>query len=520
MTPPDGLGSIEPARSENTMGQEPAWDAGPTPGAVTRWLTKLSGVDYHLARKQPCNEQRTMALVGAALLLGSAFQAVCIFVAFHVMVGDNLWQLAISALVTILATSILFVYDSKFVSHDWVAQGLSFCQLRDIVVQETATGRWLRPLVVGVRWGVSLAVASFVAWFVLAQVFNDDIQRELARENRVANAPVVAALQGRYETLVGDVRERIRHHDTRMVELAQERVDLRTRGAAEPVVERQISVLMEEVDRLLAARAQAERAAREHQTAANAEEYGVKVNRSSTGVAGPGPRWAFHNREAKEYQAKTAAITTELEPKSRALEDARKDAAVRADASNSGTQARLATIEQRLTDFQYDRSALASELKTLEDGREDWILRHVITTPDFVSVATGLSDRLRALWNLVQSSELIASVALGLKLFIMALESAGPISKTLFGSAGLYSMRVAVRIEDAADEEAERRDAWGHDRFLRRSRREEEREGILKARRHRDMARRGFEALNASIEKATSLRKRTRDDDGGEARNR
>nr|WP_296339192.1 DUF4407 domain-containing protein [Reyranella sp.] len=504
MTPPDGLGPNDTTSSSRESHAEPTWDPGPELGLLGHALITLSGVDYKLARKQPRNEQRTMALVGAALIFGAAFQAVCIFIALHVMLGDGPWQLTISIVVTTIATGILLVYDCKFVAHLWNSQGLAFCQSRGIVQAASPMDRAVRPLGILVRWAVSLAVASFVAWFVLLEVFDADVRRELARENRAANAPVFALVEARYAALLADADQQIVRHDATITGLTHEHTDLLSRGLVGPAVDRQIAVLEDQVAKLRAAFAEADGVSSIHQTAANAEEHGVRAQPSSTGVRGTGPVWAFHDREAQKYRAKAGSIRSELEPAAIALKEAQDRAVGAAAANKAEARDRVANIEQRLASEQRARATAATELREMENGREAWIQSHVQQASSHIPMPTGLSDRLRALWTLVLSSELIGTVAIGLKLFIMALESAGPVSKTLFGAAGIYGMRAAMRIEEVADAEAERREVNSYAAFLRRSRREEQVDAALRAQRQRDMGRRGFEELSESIERASA----------------
>lgn len=504
MTPPDGL---EPRYESAVGGANPAgWNPGPAPGPVKSWLMRLSGVDFDLARHQPQNEQRLMAIVGAALVFGSLFLGMCVFVALDQMIEGDIWRYAIIVPIATLAAGIVFIYDSQLVSDDWIAQGLAFCRSRSIAPAGYWLEIWARPATIALRWGVSLAIAMFVSWFVLAKAFAPDINRDLARENLAVNASVYERVEGRFEVFVDEAQKRLAHLDRRLHDLREEHAELGHRGSIEPLLDREIEALAVEVASLKTSLANAEKQAADHETAAEAEHGGVRWTDQSTGRKGDGDVYKFHKALAARFREQAAGIRTELDQKAHVLVATRNQAAASAETAKAQSATRLQTIELQTDTATSERVKGVAELKSLEDSREAWIQAHARRAFGFVPQPTGLSDRFRALWHLVKSSELIAAIALGLKLFIMALESAGPIAKTLFGSARIYSMRAAMRIEDAVEDEAERRETRQHRAFLRQCRREEEREAAVKRKRFREMAKRGLEEVNAAVHAATHER--------------
>src|SRR5207249_3491009 len=116
------------------------------------------------------------------------------------------------------------------------------------------------------------------------------------------------------------------------------------------------------------------------------------------------------------------------------------------------------------------RSALASDYRRLQDGREQWIAARMRETPSYVPMPEGILAKLEALAAIIASSPLIASLVFFAKGVIMLLESAGPLAKVAFTSVGIYQMLIALRIHDAAETELDRRLKWRHWRLVTRNR--------------------------------------------------
>jgi hypothetical protein len=148
--------------------------------------------------------------------------------------------------------------------------------------------------------------------------------------------------------------------------------------------------------------------------------------------------------------------------------------------------ARLATVDGDIREIGKTKAAAMAERAKLHDGREAWLDRRVRAAANYKPVATDLSDRLRALLIVATASPLIFTLMTALKLTIMMIESAGPIAKVFFTPAGIYGMRIALRVEDAADHERDRREDSAHILQQRRDRREQDRHARIPSRRRWD----------------------------------
>ena len=236
---------------------------------------KLSGVDYPEALRAPPNEQKKMALVGAGLIFGAAFQATCVWATLGIMFNEDI-NIYVRALVALITTGVLLVFDAKFVAADWRAQGLAYCRSRGLVEPATLLDRMKRPTSVAVRWLISYAIAALVATFIMLLVFRADIDRTLVTENKIQNGPVLkdAALQ--YERRLRELTERLSQFDRSSDALALERAALMSPLPPDESVRRQADSLSEQIDRWHQAKEKTEQEAASHASDRNAEEHGIR----------------------------------------------------------------------------------------------------------------------------------------------------------------------------------------------------------------------------------------------------
>ena len=206
----DNLGAEVPVK--------PEWKIGKL-GFLGRLLVKVAGVDPVLAAELPDNDQRQMKRVGLALLLGAAFQAVCIFAGLTVLFGYREWTLPLTALIA----SIMYIFDAKFVAADWKSQGEALCRQNGLMPGESVWRAAKRPAAVLLRAAISLFFVMSLAIALSLKLFEADIDGHWSEVNRVQNAPLAAAAAERYDAHVVDLNKRSIDTDDRLRALNTER---------------------------------------------------------------------------------------------------------------------------------------------------------------------------------------------------------------------------------------------------------------------------------------------------------
>ena len=460
----------------------PQWNPKPAPGRFGRFLMRLAGVDSNLALNMPLDEQRVMQRVAAAALVGSAFQFLCIMTALHVVAGIT----AVTVMLAFVITAVLLLFDLAFISADWTAQGLTLCRAHGVLPEGGRLDKFKRWGAVGARWTLSFLAATIIAQLLLITVFGADIDRYWAADNQSRNATIVRSVSDRYATLVADLDRRAIRSGELVAELTRERTSLLDPSPSTAHIDRQINDQLTLQKSLEEERLQAEVAAVQQATDANAEQYGVRVRSENTGLSGRGKHFSFHQAQADQQRDIARAKRQEVEAANRKVEELRLQRARDINDASARTRSRLDIVERRLGVEQGIAADLSTERRSLEDGREAWIDDHVRQSPGYVAKPDGLLARLDGLLAIITASAALAGFVFFLKAMIMAIELAGPITKALLTPPTIYSMTVALRVADAAAIEGDKRSAWRHWRLLATNRREEAADVINVARHRRD----------------------------------
>jgi hypothetical protein len=484
--------------TESTMESpiKATWNPG-APKFLTRCLIALSGVDPLLAVTMPIDEQQGMVRVGLAVIFGVAFQAICFGVALTGAFGLRLWTMP----VTFVLCAIMYAYDSKFVAADWMYQGLVFCRSRGIIPKGGWLERVKRPSAILVRWTMSLFIASTLAIFVLLVLFDKDIEHQLAIANQTRNESVKAEITSRYEVLVADLTQNMRSSDIRLKDLKSRYEQARESNAMSVDIDRQISDILNNINWLEKRRESAERMASEHRRDVQAEKYGVRLNKRTTGIAGRGRYYEFYGDLATDQEASARALASEIENANRTINELRAQRSGILNESNKQSRMRLEAIENQIAMETTERAHMTLDFRRLHDQREQWVETQIRKSPNYVSMSDGILSKLQGLGALMTGNNLMASLALSTKLLIMLLESAGPVAKVFFTSTGLYQMSIALRFQDEAEMEIDRRLKWEHWRMIMRDRIHTAIHERRAARRLREASSRAQEAFDRIVDR-------------------
>lgn len=472
----------------------PAWKVAPKPGMLHRFLEALAGVDSALARLSPADEQRQISRVGAAVLFGVGLQALMVFTSAVVILGTSAGGLAGAATMTAVICGVLYSYDTLFVSADWVAKGADYAAEYGIAC---AGGKPVKRLlgIVG-RWAMSFTIASTLGVFVLIRLFAADIQTQWDADNRAANAAIIEATTARHERVLTDLQTRLRRSDARLDALATERSHLLERPEGARKVGQQEAELVERLRRLDAAKAAAEAQEAEYRTSATAELGGAKLRAGNTGQQGDGPIRKMYTALAEQQAAIVRAQADATANATKELAQLRTQHAQAEERQAHDVAEGIAKTDQDITAETTARTALAHELQETEAGREAWVTAQVRSNPNYVPVQRGLLAEVQTLWLLAHSHAGLASLIWSLEISIIFLETAGMLTKAFFTQCRVYSLRAALRADDAGRAEADRREGWAAWREQRRQRRDEVLEPLLAGRERRTRAHKGRQMAN------------------------
>ncbi len=428
----------------------------PAPGLFTRLMMAVAGIDLALARRCPPNEWPSLAMAGAGLLVGAGLTGFGVWVALGELFGADL-TVEGRTLVTALATGVRFIVDRKFVTADWYAQGLAYGWSHGLIRPPGRLRRAGRTLGVGGRLAYSLAFSSLIALVLMTLVFGGGIQRRLAQENLVDNAPLAAAATLQYERRLRETGDGLAQSERAAQALEAERTALLAPLPADSARTAEIDRVGARLDGLREARAGLERKAAEHESNRNAEKSGVQAYKGASGLEGPGKKFEFHRDEAERLRNEVKARSAEIAAADAELAELRRLAADERARQEAMRAQRLPAIETRLSELATGRAELAAERTRLLNDREGWIERKVRAAPGYKPLPTDIGDRLRVLRLLAEGSAFLAGMMLVLELTVVAFESAGPISKFAFTPPTHYAMWVALRLETATDLERDRR---------------------------------------------------------------
>jgi hypothetical protein len=437
-------------------GDPVVWDHAPKPGGWKRFLMSIAGVDTYIASRMPQDEQQQIWRVGAAVLFGSAMQAICFSVSLQLAFGIDAPSRVACVGATFAICGVLYLLDAKFVAADWKAHGMALARARGLIEARTRWERCQRPVAAMVRWTCSVFIASTLATFVLLQVFKPDIERQWRFNYQRSNAAVFKDVADRHDGLVRLAEAKLGETRAMKDALMRERAVLVAALPGTADADAQIAQDIERVGKLRKARDEARARLHERDSDAAAERFGVAEKSKHSGHVGAGRRYQNHLENARLLGESIATMSAEidvLEKEAAGLRQARGK--VVSDARQA-TEKRLALLDERIAETLQRLEIQLRQRDEFVSNRAEWIEREARQSPKYVPMPQGLIDQLKALSNLAADSPGIFLLILGTKALIMLLESAGPLAKFFFTTPGIYGLCVALRVHDAFEAEA----AW------------------------------------------------------------
>lgn len=484
---PDSVGAEEPVK--------PKWTPGRL-GFIGRQLVKVAGVDPVLAAELADNEQREMKRVGLALIFGAAFQAACIFTGLTVLFGYRAWTLPLTALIA----SIMYLFDAKFVAADWKSQGEAMCRQNGLMPAEHGLRTARRPTAILLRAVISVFFVMTLAIAVSLKQFEADIDRHWNDVSRIQNAPLATAAAERYDQHLADLNKRVLAADDRLRVINRERTTaLSDQSTAD--LDAQIINILDNIKALKAEKAKDEQRADAAVKNGISEKGGFRDHPSNTGLEGRGKRYGYFNEMATHESALAKGRVNDINTENEKLERLRRQRSDIVHASTTANRAYLESLDGRIEAEIKARADLATERLNLETKRESWIADRVREAPGYVPKPEGLVAKLQGLWIIMESSAAVAAVVWWSKFFVAFAEGAGPLAKVFFTSSGVYQMRLALRLHDEIEHEADRRLKWLHHRMATRERNHSAIDALKARRKLRETENNAREAVRKFSEK-------------------
>lgn len=251
-------------------------------------------------------------------------------------------------------------------------------------------------------------------------------------------------------------------------------------------LDQQISDGVARLKMLQTQKVDADHQAFEHQLDRIAEDHGVIRRSGNTGNRGQRDYYKFHKDAEAAEKAIARAGAVEIDRTTRALDTLRQQRQETA----TKIAASFVLLDRQFADERATRARLASERERLESGRNTWIDEHVRQAPGYVPPQQGLLARLDGLAAILGASRFLSGFAAALKLFILVLESIGPVTKICFSRPTIYAIAVAMRIHDVAALDADRHAKWANWRLAVRYRASEAVDAMDTWRRARESKRR------------------------------
>ncbi len=412
-------------------------------GLVDR-LSWLAGVNPERLGRCLGDDRIATGRTALALALSFIFITVVLTAALSVALPEHDSKALVS--VAMIMAGLITAIDHSIIQSHWHELGAR--ELQRLEQQDLPSQGTGRTTVLAFRIILSFALSLTVALFFDLLFYDRDIQAELRRVHAATNAAVFERARTMANDEIGEVEAEIQR------QLALSNTDLAAAlggsKAAQDKFSRQLAALEADIGRLTTTEGELTRALRLEQENMNAEQTGEPKNPGNSGVEGEGPRFTFHHLQAARMGEELAAVRSELDRK----QDARDELPV---PPPSGPLP--PSIEDRAAKVE-DLSAHKRELLAARDQRINSLVE---ADPVFQPQGDGLLIRLAALEAILNT--LLAKVmAVGVLVFVMAMELGGLLAKLMFAVPGAYAVRTAAETRNAAhqafaDMHAVKRDA-------------------------------------------------------------
>src|SRR5262245_25902604 len=281
---------------------------------MQRALWYIAGVDRKTLELCPTTDKLWAIQLGFSLLLS----CIVVFgISFHATgyIFVSVWtRILVAALVALT----LFMFDRALYQSDWFFQ----CAFQRSVRFSERPDPWSGPrrfLRIAVRLLISLGLAWVIAVFLELAIFSDTITEKIARDNTALNQPVYAKVQQYESQLAAEIADRrsnlVALEELHRRELVPDRAIPAQSLDSEPriqVLDREIKNGNEQEQILRNELRQVEERIANYAEEMNAEQTGRRINETSSGRAGTGPRYQFARQQKELYEARQTALQGEI----------------------------------------------------------------------------------------------------------------------------------------------------------------------------------------------------------------
>ena len=301
---------------------------------------------------------------------------------------------------------------------------------------------------------------------VTLKIHEREIAQELSRENDNTNSAIFADIEKRAQEKLASANAETVRIQSKLDQLVIDKkaiTDRTPRGADDPaIVDLRAELALHKKNY-----ADAVAQTNAFQTDTIAEKNGVKLHENNSGIKGEGDRYATYKaleQSALDVAAREKSAISNTED---AISKSTAESNLAGERFAANTSNRIAEIEKSVASEEDRLHAALAEQNLLRDHRIDWINQQAEADPSFVPPSKGLISQMEALSRIVAQKPSALLWVLGIKALVMALEMAGPLIAWFFVKPGIYCMRVALRLRDETEFEAERRQIWSEDRQYR-----------------------------------------------------
>ena len=421
---------------------------------IQRLLWHIAGVDRATLATCPVTDKVWAAHLGFSLVLSFT---VVLGISFHAtgyVIADP-WVRLLAATVVALT---VFMFDRALYQSDWFYQGI-LQRGFDPADPDDRPDRW-RPLRrffrITIRLTISFALAWIIAVFLELAIFSDTISEKVKRDHLAGNQPIFQKVEGYEAQLDREIEQR------RQQLVAAEALYRRELGTAQPpeaappaqldALEQQIKGLDAQEQELRGELRQLQGKITGYAEEMNAEEVGRKLNPSSSGRAGTGPRYTFAKQQRDVYTAQRAERERELRELAARREELRStQGRIAADAAARRNQAREAVASQRgALEAQVD--VARRELAALEAARLAKIAEfrsQALAASDFQKLKDDPLSRMTAYQELKSDPKDGATITLFswmTKFLVIFLEIVPVVAKMFFSPPSVYAARIQATV--------------------------------------------------------------------------
>ena len=421
---------------------------------IQRLLWHIAGVDRPTLTTCPVTDKVWAAHLGFSLVLSFT---VVLGISFHAtgyVIADP-WVRLLAATVVALT---VFMFDRALYQSDWFYQGI-LQRGFDPADPDDRPDRW-RPLRrffrITIRLTISFALAWIIAVFLELAIFSDTISEKVKRDHLAGNQPIFQKIEGYEAQLDREIEQR------RQQLVAAEALYRRELGTTQPPeaappaqldeLEQQIKGLDAQEQELRGELRQLQGKITGYAEEMNAEEVGRKLNLSSSGRAGTGPRYTFAKQQRDVYTELRAERERELRELAARREELRStQGRIAADAAARRNQAREAVVSQRgALEAQVDDAR--RELAALEAARLAKIAEfrsQALAASDFQKLKDDPLSRMTAYQELKSDPKDGATITLFswmTKFLVIFLEIVPVVAKMFFSPPSVYAARIQATV--------------------------------------------------------------------------